>query len=189
MLVRWDLDQYLVECVQRPGEMVVTFPAGYHCGFNHGYNVAESTNFATDTWAEIGRKASHCKCQADTVRIDVPLFERWRVEGENAFVCKPVLVEAPPPAPPPKKKAKKASSNSAPRKRRCRTCSACKATDCGECKFCKDSPKFGGPGKMKQCCIKRVCLQPRLPPSVLMSGAPVASGTRHIDKRVPPIIS
>ena len=187
LLVRWDLDQYLVECVQRPGEMVVTFPAGYHCGFNHGYNVAESTNFATDTWAAIGRKASHCKCQSDTVRIDVPLFERWRVEGENAFVCKPVVVPEPLPPPPPKKKAKKASSNSAPRKRRCRTCSACKATDCGECKFCKDSPKFGGPGKMKQCCIKRVCLSPRLPPSALVSGAPCSSGTRHIDKRVPPV--
>ena len=116
LLVRWDLDQYLVECVQRPGQMVVTFPAGYHCGFNHGSTTSPSRkNFATDTWAEIGRKASHCKCQADTVRIDVPLFERWRVEGENALSVSPWWSPEPLPPPPPKK-PKEASSNSAPRK-------------------------------------------------------------------------
>ena len=26
------------------------------------------------------------------------------------------------------------------------------------CKFCLDKPKYGGPGKKKQCCIKRCCL-------------------------------
>jgi len=26
--------------------------------------------------------------------------------------------------------------------------------DCGGCKFCKDKTKFGGPNKLKQCCIK-----------------------------------
>ena len=26
-------------------------------------------------------------------------------------------------------------------------------------KFCKDKPQFGGPGKLKQSCIKRKCLR------------------------------
>lgn len=191
LLVKWDLDQYLVECVQRPGELVVTFPAGYHSGFNHGYNVAESTNFATETWAPIGARASFCRCSPDTVRINVPLFERWRVEGEAAFTCQPVTLPArapTPPLPPPKKKAKTASGKkkpSAPRRKRCRVCVGCTATDCGECKFCKDSPKFGGPDKMKQCCVRRVCVSPILPPAVKGGAAPVASGTRGIDARVP----
>ena len=32
------------------------------------------------------------------------------------------------------------------------------AKECGECKNCKDMVHFGGSGKSKQCCIKRVCL-------------------------------
>jgi histone demethylase JARID1 len=32
--------------VQRPGEMVVTFPKGYHCGFSTGFNISEAVNFA-----------------------------------------------------------------------------------------------------------------------------------------------
>ena len=40
---------------------------------------------------------------------------------------------------------------------RCRKCTACLAKDCGKCNACLDKPKFGGPGKMKQCCKKRIC--------------------------------
>ena len=43
--------------MQRPGEFVVTYPGSYHSGFNTGYNCAESCNFATKAWVEIGEEA------------------------------------------------------------------------------------------------------------------------------------
>lgn len=42
---------------------------------------------------------------------------------------------------------------------RCGECVACLNTvDCRQCKFCKDLPKYGGPGRARQKCIKRQCL-------------------------------
>ena len=35
--------------------------------------------------------------------------------------------------------------------------------DCSECVHCKDMPKFGGVGKMKQCCLTKQCIAPILP--------------------------
>ena len=43
------------------------------------------------------------------------------------------------------------------RKRRCGSCKACKTTECGECSHCKDMKKNGGPGKLKQSCMRRHC--------------------------------
>ncbi|KAK7085821.1 DNA (cytosine-5)-methyltransferase 1, partial [Halocaridina rubra] len=40
---------------------------------------------------------------------------------------------------------------------RCGICDACQQPDCGECQFCKDMIKFGGTGKLKQCCLNRRC--------------------------------
>ena len=48
--------------VQHAGEFVITFPRGYHAGFNLGFNCAESVNFALDSWIELGRKAQVCNC-------------------------------------------------------------------------------------------------------------------------------
>ena len=48
--------------VQHAGEFVITFPRGYHAGFNLGFNCAESVNFALDSWIEMGRKAQACNC-------------------------------------------------------------------------------------------------------------------------------
>ncbi|XP_026462710.1 jmjC domain-containing histone demethylation protein 1-like [Ctenocephalides felis] len=55
--------------------------------------------------------------------------------------------------------------NGGPRRRRtrCKKCEACQRSDCGECTFCLDMVKFGGPGRAKQTCNMRQCLQPMLP--------------------------
>ncbi|KTW26636.1 hypothetical protein T552_02645 [Pneumocystis carinii B80] len=57
--------------VQHQGEFVITFPYGYHSGYNLGYNCAESVNFASYNWLEIGRNAKRCKCIPDSVHINV----------------------------------------------------------------------------------------------------------------------
>uniref|UniRef100_A0A4W5N3N7 [histone H3]-trimethyl-L-lysine(9) demethylase n=1 Tax=Hucho hucho TaxID=62062 RepID=A0A4W5N3N7_9TELE len=59
---------------QEPGEFMVTFPYSYHAGFNHGYNCAESTNFATERWIEYGKQAILCSCRKDMVKISMDLF-------------------------------------------------------------------------------------------------------------------
>jgi len=91
--------------VQRAGEFVVTFPRGYHAGFNLGLNCAESVNFALESWIELGRKAKACKCvdfrfvlkynlgasfhKSRSVRIDVDQLlsdrERERLEQLQAI--------------------------------------------------------------------------------------------------------
>lgn len=59
------------KCVQQPGEFVITYPFGYHSGYNLDFNCAESVNFALDSWIEIGKKAKSCTCIEDSVVIDV----------------------------------------------------------------------------------------------------------------------
>ena len=57
------------------GEFMITFPGAYHAGFNLGYNIAESTNFAIEPWIAHGKKAKTCECRGDSVRIDMSIFE------------------------------------------------------------------------------------------------------------------
>ncbi|RKP34951.1 JmjC domain, hydroxylase-domain-containing protein, partial [Dimargaris cristalligena] len=57
--------------VQTQGEFIITFPNGYHAGFNQGFNCAESVNFALPSWVPLGKKAAPCKCIGDSVRIAV----------------------------------------------------------------------------------------------------------------------
>ncbi|XP_038669671.1 lysine-specific demethylase 2B-like isoform X4 [Scyliorhinus canicula] len=63
----------------------------------------------------------------------------------------------------PKLLVHKSTSGARRRRTRCRKCEACLRSECGECHFCKDMKKFGGPGRMKQSCIKRQCIAPVLP--------------------------
>ncbi|KAJ8270923.1 hypothetical protein GJAV_G00120800 [Gymnothorax javanicus] len=59
---------------QEAGQFMVTFPYGYHAGFNHGFNCAESTNFATQRWIEYGKQAILCSCRKDMVKISMDVF-------------------------------------------------------------------------------------------------------------------
>ncbi|KAF8513261.1 JmjC-domain-containing protein [Hysterangium stoloniferum] len=69
--------------VQHAGEFVVTFPRGYHAGFNLGFNCAESVNFALESWIELGKKAAYCACIEDSVKIDVVRLLKEREMERN----------------------------------------------------------------------------------------------------------
>lgn len=66
---------------------MITFPYGYHAGFNYGFNCAESTNFALERWIEYGKHSVRCTCREDMVQISMDRFvkkyqpeqyESWR---------------------------------------------------------------------------------------------------------------
>ncbi|XP_073227774.1 lysine-specific demethylase 4C-like isoform X1 [Porites lutea] len=59
---------------QEAGQFIITFPYGYHCGFNNGFNCAESTNFASERWIDYGKRAQVCTCKKDTVKICMDVF-------------------------------------------------------------------------------------------------------------------
>uniref|UniRef100_A0A8C7KL82 [histone H3]-trimethyl-L-lysine(9) demethylase n=1 Tax=Oncorhynchus kisutch TaxID=8019 RepID=A0A8C7KL82_ONCKI len=62
---------------QEAGEFMITFPYGYHAGFNHGFNCAESTNFASVRWIDYGKVATQCTCSKDMVKISMDPFVKW----------------------------------------------------------------------------------------------------------------
>ena len=55
------------------------------------------------------------------------------------------------------------------KQKRCGRCYGCKVKDCGVCRHCLDKKKFGGPNRLKQCCIHKKCAEykdtaPKRPP-------------------------
>ncbi|CAB3262334.1 unnamed protein product [Arctia plantaginis] len=105
------LKQYSVpvnKITQVAGEIMITFPYGYHAGFNHGFNCAESTNFAAPRWVEYGKRALQCTCSNDMVKISMDTFvkrfqpdryELW-LKGQD-IGCHPEQPEKMVPAPHP----------------------------------------------------------------------------------------
>lgn len=67
---------YLLQITQYPGEFIINFPYGYHCGFNHGYNIAEAINFATSRWVKYGMEATECKCKDFSIKFEMDSFVR-----------------------------------------------------------------------------------------------------------------
>jgi hypothetical protein len=60
----------------RPREFVISRSAGYHSGFNSGFNIAEAVNFAIQPWLKIADKAKACECIRDSVKIDMLSFKQ-----------------------------------------------------------------------------------------------------------------
>ncbi|XP_072525986.1 lysine-specific demethylase 4C isoform X3 [Salminus brasiliensis] len=71
---------------QEAGEFMITFPYGYHAGFNHGFNCAESTNFASVRWINYGKVATQCTCSKDMVKISMdPFVRRFQPDRYQAW--------------------------------------------------------------------------------------------------------
>lgn len=75
--------------VHRQQEFIVTYPYGYHAGFNYGYNIAESVNFALASWLDIGSRAKRCLCIDDSVGINVEKLKLNYAQSKGLSIQQP----------------------------------------------------------------------------------------------------
>lgn len=107
--------------IHRQGEFMITYPYGYHSGFNLGFNLAESVNFALDDWFPFAEKTQKCECISDSVGINykqiyckfkgipyVPEVPKANVEDEPPKELNEVPL---PKKAPPRKREKKEKRN------------------------------------------------------------------------------
>ena len=78
------LDQYGVpyqRVIQQERDIIIVFPYAYHSGFNHGFNIAESTNFALERWVEYGKRVRPCDCNRARVNFSMdPFVKKYQPE-------------------------------------------------------------------------------------------------------------
>ncbi|KAA0187812.1 hypothetical protein HAZT_HAZT001494 [Hyalella azteca] len=93
------LKQYSIpfnKITQEAGEIMITFPYGYHAGFNHGFNCAESTNFAMPRWVEYGKHATQCQCRSDMVKISMDTFvKRFQPDRYDLWIAGKDVAQCP----------------------------------------------------------------------------------------------
>jgi len=74
----------VIKLVQEQGSFIVFFPHAYHSSFTHGFNIAETVNFATPRWVEYGKRFRECLCNNShpkSARIDMGKFvEKFQPE-------------------------------------------------------------------------------------------------------------
>lgn len=53
---------------------MILFSSVFHQGFNFGFNIAESVNFATPEWIDVFKKVKQCTCQKDNFNLNADAF-------------------------------------------------------------------------------------------------------------------
>jgi hypothetical protein len=64
------------KAVQEPGDWIVTFPNGFHGGFNAGWNCAEAINMCTEDWLPYARRAKWSQVDENAVWIAPEVIDK-----------------------------------------------------------------------------------------------------------------
>ena len=63
---------------QVEGDMVVTLPCAYHCGFSRSLNFGEAVNYATDKWLRSTPQAPNSQCILHNPFTPIIPAAKWR---------------------------------------------------------------------------------------------------------------